>query len=96
MCGATRCRWCSSTSASCRTARSPTTSPSVSKSAASTRPSGGARPTRRSNWSVCPEMGGYRPHQLSGGQQRRVGLARAWPPIPTSCCSTSRSRHSIR
>ena len=76
-CAATRCRWCSSTSACCRIARSSTTSPSVSRCAASTRPNAVARPTRRSSSSASSEMGSYRPHQLSGGQQQRVGLARA-------------------
>ncbi len=30
------------------------------------------------------------PNQLSGGMAQRASLARAWSPLPRSCCSTSR------
>ncbi len=34
-------------------------------------------------------------YQLSGGERRRVEIARAWSPSPASCCWTNPSRGSI-
>ncbi len=37
-----------------------------------------------------------KPAELSGGQRKRVGLARRWRSAPRSCCTTSRPPGSIR
>ena len=81
--GASTSPWSSSISGCCRTARSSTTSPSVSRSAARARSD---RRNRAQEMVDLVGLSGYEnsyPDQLSGGMQQRVGLARALAADPT-------------
>ena len=72
-----RARWCSSISTCSRGSRSRRTSPSVSKCASCPPAQCRERAERFVRLVGLDGFAGHYPHELSGGMQQRVGLARA-------------------
>ncbi len=57
---------------------------------------GDARPTKRSNWWACRRWVATARISSAVVSSSESAWPEPWRPIPTSCCSTSRSRRSIR
>ena len=74
--------WCSRTTSCSRTSTSPATSPSGCGCATRRRAEQRAASPRRSTWSASPASSSARVDRLSGGEAKRVALARSLAPRP--------------